>query len=144
MNETVRTFVANNPKIAFNASKNILQEQITLMDKLAEELYPYFEAEKDNKNELIKILHSRAAILNTLEKLESKAEKEVLAFSKPSYIMNVDDLSDLKSVQKESADKCVKYKAVHEIETDNLENFIKRMQYFAIWVKKCGLLISCL
>lgn len=131
MNANVRTFVANNPKIAFNASKNALQTRIKLMDKLAEELYPHFEAEKDNKNELIKILHSRAAILNTLEKLESEAEKEVLAFSKPPYIMKVDDLSDLNKVQKESANKGVLYKAVHEIETDNLDNFVKRMQYFA-------------
>lgn len=132
LNGKVRTFVANNPKIAFNSNKTFLQMRIKLMDKLAEDLYPYFESEKKNSNkELIKILHSNSSIMNTLEKLESEAEKEVLAFSKPPYIMSVDNLDNLNVVQKASAKKGVKYKAVHQIESDNLDNFVKRMKYFA-------------
>jgi sugar-specific transcriptional regulator TrmB len=131
MNAAVRTIMPINPKIAFDTSKTDLQMRIKLMDKLAEELFPYFEADnqQDNK-ELIKILHTKSVIMDTLEKLELDAENEVLAFSKPPYIMNVDKLDDLNIVQKESAKKGVIYKAVHEIEPDNLQNFIKRMYYF--------------
>lgn len=131
MNGKVRAFVANNPKIAFNSNKTYLQMRIKLMDKLSEELFPYYEVEKEIKDsELIKILHSNSSIMDTLEKLEAEAEKEVLAFSKPPYIMSVDNLDNLNVVQKSSAKKGVKYKAVHQIEPDNLENFIKRMKYF--------------
>ena len=131
MYATLRTIMPINPKIAFNTSKTILQMRIKLMDKLAEELFPYYEADKQqDSKELIKILHTKSVIMSTLEKLELDAENEVLAFSKPPYIMNVDKLDDLNIVQKESAKKGVIYKAVHEIEPDNLQNFIKRMRYF--------------
>jgi len=45
--------------------------------------------------------------------------------------MNVENLENLNVPQRESAKKGVKYKAVHQIEPENLENFIKRLQYFA-------------
>ncbi len=101
------------------------------MEKMAEELFPLFKAEKMNDSrELIKILHSRSSIISTLERLEIEAEEEVLAFSKPPYIMNVEDLDTLNPAQRTSAKKGVSYKAVHEIEPENMENFLKRMQYF--------------
>jgi len=132
MNGKVRMIVAVNPKAAFNTTKTTLQMRIKLMDRLSQELFPYFEAEKHLENkELIKILHAKSAIMNTLEKLEEEAEKEVLAFSKPPYLMNVENLENLNVPQRESAKKGVKYKAVHQIEPENLENFIKRLQYFA-------------
>ncbi|MBN1948887.1 MAG: hypothetical protein JW784_04015 [Candidatus Cloacimonetes bacterium] len=126
-----RMLIAVDPRIAFNSSKADLQERIKLMDKLSEELLPYYEAEKrQDKAEFIKILHTRSVIIDTLEKLELEAEEEVLAFSKPPYIMNVDNLESLNLAQRESTRKGVKYRAVHEIEPDNLENFKKRMFYF--------------
>ncbi len=131
VNGKVKTIMAINPKIAFNTTKTTLQMRIRLMDKLSEELFPYYEAEKlHNSKELIKILHAKSAIISTLEKLELEAKEEVLAFSKPPYLMNVDNLENLNIPQKESARKGVKYRAVHEIEPDNLEKFIKRMQHF--------------
>ena len=131
-NGTVRTIVSINPRIAFNTSKTTLQMRIKLMDKLAEELFPYYESDKEQQcKELIKILHTKSVIINTLEKLELDAEEEVLAFSKPPYLMNVDNLAELNPAQRECAAKGVVYKSVHEIEPDNLPNFIKRMQYFA-------------
>ena len=131
LNGKVRTIIAVNPKIAFNASKTNLQMRIKLMDNLAEELFPFYEADKQTESkELITILHAKPAIMNTLEKLETEAEKEVLAFSKPPYLMDVDNLDNLNIPQRDSAKRGVKYKAVHQIEPENMENFIKRMQYF--------------
>lgn len=131
VNAKVRTIMAINPKIAFNATKTTMKMRIRLMDKLSEELFPYYQAEKlQPSKELIKVLHTKAVIMDTLQKLEMEAKQEVLAFSKPPYMMQVDDLSDLNAAQKESAKKGVKYRAVHEIEKDNLDNFKKRMLYF--------------
>lgn len=132
MNGTVRTIVSINPRIAFNTSKTILQMRIKLMNKLAKELFPFYEADKEqHSKELIKILHTKSLIISTLEKLEIDAENEVLAFSKPPYLMDVDNLAELNPAQRESAAKGVVYKSVHEIEPDNLPNFIKRLNYFA-------------
>ncbi len=131
MNGKVKTIMAINPKISFNTTKSTLKIQIRLMEKLSEELLPYYEAEKQQESkELIKILHAKSVIISTLEKLELEAREEVLAFSKPPYLMNVNNLDSLNIPQRDSAKKGVKYKAVHEIEPDNLDNFIKRMQYF--------------
>ena len=131
VNGKVRTVMAINPKIAFNTTKTTLEMRIKLMEKLSKELFPYFEADKQQgSKELIKILHAKSAIINTLEKLETEAEKEVLAFSKPPYLMNVNNLNNLNIPQRDSAKKGVSYKAVHQIEPENQENFIKRMKYF--------------
>jgi sugar-specific transcriptional regulator TrmB len=131
INAKTKKLVAVNPSIAFNSSKTTLRMRIKLMEKLEKELLPHFKAEKLNDSkELIKILHSRSSILNTLEKLELEAKEEVLAFSKPPYIMNVEDLDTLNPAQRSSAKKGIIYKAVHEIEPDNLDNFLRRMEYF--------------
>ena len=127
----VKTIIAINPEIAFNSMKTTLSMRIRLMDKLAGELQPYYEAEQNHKHrEMIKILHSRGSILETLERLEKEAQTEVLAFSKPPYIMDVDNLDTLNIPQKASAIKGVQYRAIHQIEPDNQENFVKRLEYF--------------
>jgi len=137
VNGKVRIVMAINPKIAFNTSKTTLQMRIKLMDKLSKDLFPYFEADKQHESkELIKILHAKSAIMNTLEKLE--AENEVLAFSKPPYLMNVDNLDNLNIPQRDSAKRGVNYKAVHQIEPENQENFIKRMKYFESMGEEVG------
>ncbi|MCF7920466.1 MAG: helix-turn-helix domain-containing protein [Candidatus Cloacimonetes bacterium] len=127
----VKTIVAINPRIAFNSMKITLRMRIKLMDKLAEELFPYYEAEtQKTQKELIKIIHSHGAIIETLEKLEKDAQSEVLAFSKPPYLMDVGNLETLNITQRSSAKRGVRYKAIHQIEPDNIENFIKRLEYF--------------
>jgi len=131
INGKVRTVVAINPKIAFNTTKTTLQMRIKLIDKLSKELFPYFEAGKKQENkELIKILHAKSAIINTLEKLETEVKEEVLAFSKPPYLMNVENLKTLNVPQRASAKKGVIYKGIHQIEPGNIKNFIKRLKYF--------------
>jgi len=131
LNSKVKQLIAVNPRIAFNTAKANLHERIKLMDRLTDDLFPHFEAEKNQEDkELIKILHTRTSIINTLEKLELEAEEEVLAFSKPPYVMNVDDLETLNPAQHSSAKKGVRYRSVHEIEPDNLDSFIKRMRHF--------------
>lgn len=131
VNGKVRTLIAVNPRIAFNSLKTTLTMRIRLMEKLSEQLFPFYEAEQQNESkELIKIIHSSAAIVNTLEKLELQAKSEVLAFSKPPYIMNVNNLDTLNKPQNESAKKGVKYKAIHEFEPDNEAKFFERMHYF--------------
>lgn len=131
INGKVKTIIAVNPQVAFNSMKTTLSMRIRLMDKLANELQPYYEAEQNNNHrEMIKILHSRSSILETLERLEKEAQKEVLAFSKPPYIMDVDNLETLNLPQKTSAGKGVKYRAIHQIEPNNQERFLKRMEYF--------------
>lgn len=132
VNGKVRTYVGVNPKIAFDVIKTKCRMHIKLMDKLSETLQPFFEADKKTaKREFIKILHSKSSITQTLEKLEAQAQEEVLAFSKPPYLMNVADLDTLNLPQRESAAKGVKYRAIHELEPDNLEQFTARMKYFA-------------
>ena len=127
----VKTIIAVNPEVAFNSMKTTLSMRIRLMDKLANELKPYYEAEQNNSHkEMIKILHSRGSIIETLERLENDAQTEVLAFSKPPYIMDVDNLNTLNLPQKDSAVKGVRYRAIHQIEPDNQENFVKRLEYF--------------
>ncbi|MDP8211554.1 MAG: helix-turn-helix domain-containing protein [Candidatus Stygibacter australis] len=127
----VKTIIAINPEVAFNSMKTTLNMRMRLMDKLARDLEPYYEAEHNNNHkEMIKILHSRSSIIETLERLEKDAQSEVLAFSKPPYIMDVDNLKTLNLPQKASAKKGVIYRAIHEIEPDNLENFVKRLEYF--------------
>lgn len=132
MNGKSRTILAINPEIAFNTNKTALTMRIKLMDRLAAELQPYYKADCYTENkELIKILHTKSVIIDTLEKLELAAEEEVLAFSKPPYLMNVDNLAELNTVQGISAQRGVVYRAIHEIEPDNMDNFLKRMQYFS-------------
>jgi HTH-type transcriptional regulator, sugar sensing transcriptional regulator len=127
----VKKVIAVNPEIAFNSMKTTLSMRIRLMDKLAKELMPYYKAEENNsQKEMIKIIHSRASIIETLEKLEQEAQKEVLAFCKPPYLMNVNNLETLNQPQIASAQKGVIYKAIHQIEPDNIEKFVKRLEYF--------------
>lgn len=128
---SVRQYVAVDPEIAFDFLRNELKTKITSLEKISKDLKPYYKANENySTRETIKILHSRASITQTLEELELKAEKEVLAFSKPPYLMNVDNLDTLNIPQRESSAKGVKYRAVHEFEPENAENFIKRMEYF--------------
>ncbi len=104
-----------------------LQAIETLSEKLNE---IYKEHDEKSHPDQIKILHSPASIIDTLQKLELKTNEEVLAFSKPPYMMNVDDFDTLNPAQKVSADTGVKYRSVHQSEPDNIERFIARMEYF--------------
>lgn len=103
---SVRQYVAVDPEIAFDFLRNELQTKITSLEKLSNDLKSYYKANKNySTRETIKILHSKASITQTLEELELKAEKEVLAFCKPPYLMNVDNLDTLNIPQRESPKK---------------------------------------
>lgn len=127
----VARFKAIEPELALKGTMEKIRKDLSEMESLSLKLSKRYKEHDDSSYpDQIKILHSPASIINTLEKLEMKTESEVLAFSKPPYMMNVDDFDKLNPAQRESAEKGVKYRGVHQIEPDNMDNFLARMQHF--------------
>lgn len=135
INGKVKTIIAINPKIAFNSMKTTLRMRIKLMDKLVEELIPYYEADQQQtQKEFIKIIHSQPAIAKTLEKLFGTAKNQILSFNKPPYVGGKNKLENLKKLRSASQKSEAVHTGIHEIEYDNIEEFIERMNF----LQECG------
>ncbi len=129
ISDTVRKYRAIEPSLAFEATMDELSLKIDFIKKLESTLTPIFEARSSNaKNEMIKVLHSRAHILDTLSKYEAEANTEVLAFSKPPYLMDVENLEVSCQSQNKSTERGVRHRTVYEIDHEN-ENFLKLLRF---------------
>ncbi len=124
-------FMAINPQLAFSGIlenyfkniKKVKQKTIELKEK-----FDTYNVEEDL--EVVKILHSRASIEDTISKLEAQAEHEVLAFCKGPFIMNFNQLNEIVNSQKKRIISGIVHKAIYEVQNVD-ERLIKIMVKFS-------------
>ncbi len=116
----VSIYQAVKPALAFELILDNYKQKITTISELSDKLTPLYHSRQPNSTpEFIKILHTKASFIDTLNKLESQAQNEVLAFSKPPFVMNLNKLMQITKLQRESLSNSVKHKTIYEIVEDN-------------------------
>jgi hypothetical protein len=97
-----------------------------------------YKNKENNQNPLdfIQVLTTRSSIISKVESLETDAKESVLAFNKPPYAMNIGQSNinnispEIRKPEQVSITRGVLYKSLYEIETENKQEFIKKVQYF--------------
>lgn len=133
---SVKKYMAVDPKKVTTSIQNTLEKKRELLESLTPQLSALFEDENQNENpfDFIKVLYTKASIIQTIEALEKSATESVLAFNKPPYAMNIDIMNEneismqFRNSERQSINNGVTYHSLYEIE-DNAD-FIKKIDYF--------------
>ncbi len=121
-------FTAVKPAVAFKSFSETYQDKIDFISEKSSMFDDIFTAKTETNNlESVKLLHSKASILSTLNGLEQNAEAEVLSFCKPPYIF---DESNVIEEQKESHAKGVVHRSIYEITAESREK-LKDIEMYA-------------
>ena len=120
ISDTVRKYRAIEPVVAFEGEIEDLNSRIDGIKKLTMTLTPIYESRiQEASNEMIKVLHSKAHIIDTIERYESEAHTEVLAFSKPPYLMDYSNPEVTCRAQDASLRQGVRHRTIYELEKGN-------------------------
>ena len=121
---------------------NRLEEDINTQKKILEEIRPelanLFNQNETNKSpsDFIQVLYTKASIISKIEYLEQNSQKEVLAFNKPPYVMNINKSDtykiseDFRASQKKAVEKGIAFRSIYEIEKGNLDEFKEKIRIF--------------
>lgn len=120
-------FTAVTPSVAFKSFTETYQDKIDYISLKSSFFDDIFTAKTETNNlESVKLLHSKASILATLNKLEEQATSEVLSLCKPPYLF---DESNVIEVQKTSHSKGVMHRSVYEITETSKEKLQDMKMY---------------
>lgn len=132
---TVRQYRATEPNLAFKSHMEKIEKNLDDLKKLSLEVEPLFNKRKNHIfDDMVKILHSSAHILDTINKYEHEAKEEIVAFTKPPYLMDINNLDKVSRSQRNSISRGILHKTIYEIEKGNEIHLIKIIEYF----KKAG------
>ncbi|MCF7884552.1 MAG: hypothetical protein K9M95_10490 [Candidatus Cloacimonetes bacterium] len=126
----VRKFRAIEPNLAFASMIEEFEQNIIDLKKLSIEIQPLFQRRKENaSDDSVKILHSKAHILDTINKYEQDAKEEIISFSKPPYLMDVSNLQNASAPQRKSILRGVRHMAIYEYKED-IDNFLEMIKFY--------------
>ncbi len=134
----VRKYSANDPENVFSHLKKEIEQNRIEINKLETNLKLIYKNKENNQNPLdfIQVLTTRSSIISKVESLETDAKESVLAFNKPPYAMNIGQSNinnispEIRKPEQVSITRGVLYKSLYEIEPENKQEFIKKVQYF--------------
>jgi len=87
---TVRKFRALKPSLAFQSTIEDLNKKVSELNEFSSTLDTFYQERTESSiHDIVKVLHSKAHVLDTINKYEQEAKYEIISFSKPPYIMDV-------------------------------------------------------
>lgn len=130
INGVVRKYRAVKPSLAFKSTIDDLNDRVKDINEFSDSLEPFYKERVENRtHETIKVLYSKAHILDTLNRYEHEAQEEILAFSKPPYLMDIYNFQKYGKSQSESTTRGVQHKTVYEMGEVNLAHLEMLKQY---------------
>lgn len=127
----VNKYKAIPPNMVFRKYQRDLDEKKKLLNKISAKLMPVYNSAESNSSPLnyIEVLNNRNAVVNKLNELNQKAEKQVLEMNKPPFF------SDLKAYQKVDInrfkpDPNIEYKYLYELHEKEKELELKILESF--------------
>ncbi len=133
-----KKYIPVSPEEVMNLLEKNLNNQKKILDEIRPELVSLFKqnAKDISPSDFIQVLYTKASIISKIEVLEAYSEKEVLAFNKPPYVMNLNQSDtykisdDFRSSQKRAVERGVKFKSIYEIEKGDFKEFQNKIKIF--------------
>lgn len=135
----VRKFCAVNPDTAFSRILETLEERKTNIGKIAEELLPLYEAEKENSDplEYIEVIRERRSIIKRIDQLEIVTKHEIVAMNKPPYAVDIKKMCE-DNIPFDNKDITYKYLyGLDDIENPDLMKLFDIFEKNGVEIKVC-------
>ncbi len=134
----VRKYSPVPPEEVMNRLEEDLINQKKILDEIRPELVNLFNQNDSNKSpsDFIQVLYTKSSIISKIESLEANSKKEVLAFNKPPYVMNINKSdtykisNDFRSSQKKAVERGIKFRSIYEIEEGDFTTFQNKIRIF--------------
>ncbi len=127
----VKKYSAVNPKNVLGSLKEEFDRKKNTIAKLEEPLSKLFASDASSGSlDYIQVLSSRNNIINKIEKLEYASEKEILAFCKPPYMMNISYSHSKERADIFSNKTDFVQRSIYQAEYSDVERFINWIQIF--------------
>lgn len=128
----VKKYSAVNPDEVLASLKTQLEKKNQLIVDLAKPLSNIYHKNEDNSSlDFIQVLGSRINIINKIEKLEFAADKEILSFCKPPYMMNISFSYSQERADIFNSKSKLKQKSIYQAEMDNIDKFVEWVEIFS-------------
>jgi len=132
----VKKYVPVNPQKSLSVISKQFQteydDHLSNVDDLLNGLYPLYEAEKSNFDNLdfIQVFRSKVSSLEKAEHYEKESKGDILSFGKPPYAMGLKRDTNKKRPYINKLRDDIEYRSIYEYEEDNPEDFLKRVTLF--------------
>lgn len=134
----VKKYVPVNPQKSLSSIQKQIQaeydDHLDNVDDLLNGLNPLYESEKSNFDNLdfIQVFRSKVSSLEKVEILEKQAEEYILSLCKPPYAMGMKRDYNKKRPYINKLRKEITYRSIYEYESDNQEEFFRRVELFQL------------
>ncbi|MCF7912972.1 MAG: helix-turn-helix domain-containing protein [Candidatus Cloacimonetes bacterium] len=132
----VKKYVPVNPRKSLLSIQKQLKaeydDHLTNVDELLNNLYPLYESEKSNFDNLdfIQVFRSKVSSLEKAEYFEERAQGYILSLCKPPYAMGLQRDYNKKRPYINRLREDIKYRSIYEYEENNQEEFFQRVSLF--------------
>lgn len=134
----VKRYCAVEPEKVLSSLEKELDKKKAVIKGLNGRLTKLYDNNSGNNNPLdfLQVLSSRNSIISKIEALEQGAQRNVLAFNKPPYTMNIGKSNvskvseEIRNPEQKSIERGVTFRSLYEVEPTDLNGFIKKVKHF--------------
>ncbi len=137
---TVKKYCPVNPQQVLASFEKELDSKKNIIKGIGTELSSLFTDCSANNNpiEFLHVLNSKNSIAARINDLELGVKEHKCAFNKPPYLLNNGNHSineipregNIRKPEKYNIERGVHYRSIFEVETDNIEEFISKMDMY--------------